>query len=43
MRKSVGGEWERKIDWKVVNNEGREVSEGKGLGEIGKEKLIGKA
>ncbi len=24
------GIWERKIDRKVVNNEGREVSEGKG-------------
>ncbi len=27
MRKKSRGKWERKIDRKVVNNEGREVSE----------------
>jgi hypothetical protein len=33
MKKSRGV-WERKIHRKVVNNEGREVSEGKGYREI---------
>ncbi len=36
MRKKRRGKWERKIDRKVVNNEGREVSEEKEEGEMGK-------
>jgi hypothetical protein len=36
VRKKRRGKWERKIDRKVVNNEGREVSEEKEEGEMGK-------